>query len=144
MRHLRTRVALAIVGAGGIAYLLGCASAQRDPSYDDSLEFAAGALDNATLIPITIQNDRSRDIADPTFFIVANGRHSLGIVQSLSSRRIFVDSRWLVAADGCMRIVAHYVGGGDLTYNLVCWRPGEVIDVTLSTLFNPVAAWSHR
>lgn len=144
MRHLRTRVALAIVAAGGIAYLLGCASVQRTSDYDGAIEAVAASSDNATLVPITITNDRSRDMTDPRFYVIGNGRHSLGIVASLSTKRVFVDSKWLTSADGCFQVIAHYVGEGDLTYQKVCWRRGEVIDVTLSTLFNPVAAWSHR
>jgi hypothetical protein len=96
------------------------------------------------LVPVTITNDRSRDLVDPHFYLIGNGRHSLGIVNSLSTKRVFVDSRWLVSPDGTFQIIAHYPGMGDLYYEKVSWRKGESVFVTLSTFFNPVAAWSHR
>lgn len=136
-----------------ITFLLGvvlgaCASTRRVPLYDgdDVTNLVTDAPSGTVLVlvPVTIHNDRSRDLIDPFFYLIGNGRHPLGRVESLSTRRVFVDSKWLVAADGCFRIVAHYVGQGDLTYDKVCWRSGEVVDVTLSTLFNSGAAWSHR
>jgi hypothetical protein len=146
MKWTRTKAGLAIIGWAVATYAMaGCASTRSVRDYDGGSIEIQQAPDSVQLVLVTIQNDRSRDMTDPTFYIIGSaGRHSLGIVRSLSTRRILVDSQWLRGADGCVRIVAHYAGLGELTYDKVCWRPGEKVDVTLSTLFNSGAAWSHR
>jgi hypothetical protein len=99
---------------------------------------------SGTFVPVTISNNRSRDVDNPpTFFLVGSGRHSLGVVSGEEKRTVLIDEKWL-PSDGCVNIVAHYVGRGDLAYSQFCWRKGDVIEVTLDEQFNPVAAWAHR
>jgi hypothetical protein len=105
---------------------------------------APTSADLTTLVPITIENNRTNDVIDPRFRLVGSGSHDLGIVGGMGGRlRRMIDTRWF-DANGCMTIVAHYVGGRDLTFDRFCWRHGERIDVALDDIFNPVAAWAHR
>lgn len=94
-------------------------------------------------IRVTIQNNRSADPIDPTFYLVGQGRHSLGVVKGLETKSVLVDTKWL-PTDGCVRVVAHYVGEGDWTSEQFCWRRGEVIEVALQNIFSTSSAWSHR
>jgi len=126
---------------------MACAAVQHDPLYDGSLipggEIIAQASDSVVLVPIKIENSRARDAADPVFYLIGNGKHSLGSVPDLSTKRLFVDSRWLDSPDGQITIVAHYIGGSDLIYESFPYRAGEVIDISLDPTFNRVAAWAH-
>lgn len=147
MKWMRTRTALAIIIASILSYIImmsGCASVTRERDYDGALELLPTPSDSALLVPITIDNTRSNDLGDPVFYLIGNGRHSLGRVPDLSKRRVFIDSRWLTGADGTFQIYVHYVGLGDLYYERMAWRPGESISVQLTTPFNSVAMWSHR
>lgn len=93
---------------------------------------------------ITIQNNRVSDAIDPTFYLTGTGRHSLGIVRGMGGKVTkLIDTRWF-GPGGCMTISAHYAGYGDLTFERFCWFPGQVIDVSLEELFNPISAWAHR
>ena len=123
---------------------IGCVPAlKRDPLYDGETITETSA-DSAYMIPIFIENNRTMDPVDPQLYLMGSGRHSLGIVPNMGGKLSrLVDSSWL-GPDGCIVIVAHYVGGRDLVFDKVCWHPGERIDVALDDIFNPVASWSHR
>ena len=126
-----------------LAFATACASIKHDPSYDGEQAISPSAV-SVTLVPIIIENNRTNDAIDPHFRLVGSGLHDLGIVQGMGGRlHRMSDTRWF-DADGCMTIIAHFVGVGDLTFNRFCWRRGERIDVALDDIFNPVAAWAHR
>lgn len=145
MKWTRTRAGLAITIATVVSFLVmeGCASIPHDPRYDGESEIIAAPSDSVTLIPVLIENNRSRDVSDPTFYLTSNGKHSLGRVPDLSARRVFVDSRWLTSPDGRITITAHYAGGPDFTYETFMWRAGQTISISLDTIFNRAAAWSR-
>lgn len=109
--------------------LLACASV---PHYDDSPQFK-----------VTIQNSRISDALAPRFYLVGSGRLSLGIIPDLTDKTVWVDARWL-APDGCMAVIAHFVGGGDWESERFCWVPGERVDVKMLDLLSASSAWSHR
>lgn len=125
--------------------LTGCATTRtipRDPFYDGGELVLSG--DSTTFIRIKIENHRTKDDADPRIYVVGSGSHSLGVIGGINGKiDRLIDTRWL-GPDGCLRIVAHYVGLGDLVFSNVCWRPGEFIEAALDDLFNPNTAWSHR
>jgi hypothetical protein len=121
--------------------VLGCASVSHDPLYDGTTVIYQAT--DSKEIQVTINNNRSRDLTDPRFYLIGMGRHDLGIVGSLSSKTQKMDRAWL-GPDGCMSVVAHYVGTGDWVSDKVCWSPGEVIEVSLNPIFSTSTAWSHR
>lgn len=148
MKYLRVRTALALVIAVPlwIVVTTGCATARHDPLYDGEITPEAPSADSITFVPVRIQNSRSSptEISNPPmFFLLGNGKHQLARVEGLSSRTVFVDSRWLTSADGEITIVVHYAGGAELTYARFAWHPGQTISVSLEVTFNPISAWSR-
>lgn len=139
MRYARTRLVLGIILAGAIAIAIGCASSPRVP-----LNEIEALPDGTVLVALTITNARTRDAIDPHIYLVGRGRHFLGVVGGMGGTKSrLVDTRWF-DPEGCMRIVARFVGKGELRFDRFCWRRGEVIEVTLYDPFNPISAWSHR
>lgn len=126
-----------------IVIFTGCATARGVSEYDGVLQLPRSDADSVTLVLVTIQNNRGRDLTSPRFYLDGMGRHDLGIVGSYSTVTKLVDTSWF-GPDGCMKIVAHYVGAGDWTSSQFCWRRGEVIDVWLQQIFTTSSAWSHR
>ena len=128
-----------------LALLTACATVPRGtPGYDGETEIVeTTASDSVMFVPVRIENNRSRDIIAPRFYLDGFGRHSLGIVEQMHTVTKLVDVKWL-RSDGCMRIVAHYVGVGDWTSNEFCWRRGETITVSLQPILSTSNAWSHR
>ena len=117
--------------------LVACATV-RDPSYD------AADSPSPESVLITIENHRTTDAIPPHFVLVGMGRYDLGPVSGMGGKLTrLIDVRWL-GPMGCTRIIAHYAGIGDLTYDEFCWKRGEKIWVALDDIFVPVAAWSHR
>jgi hypothetical protein len=123
-----------------LAFLWSCAS---NP-YDGDLRPVAEP-DTSSTVTLNIENRRSRDAMDPHIYLLGTGRHDVGVVRGMGgSLHRKIDKSWF-GPDGCMTIVAHYVGGRDLVFERFCRSLGDrKIDVALDDLFNPVAAWSHR
>jgi len=122
---------------------IGCASPRGIPDYDGGTLAPETTADSTTFIPVTIHNHRSRDVANPPSFFLTPGRHALGVVSGSEDRTTMIDVSWL-PSDGCVQIVAHYVGLGDLMYDQFCVRRGDVIDISLDEPFNSTSAWSHK
>jgi hypothetical protein len=134
--------AMFFLGLPFAAFLaMGCA---RTNPYYDHVEIPELSGDSVTYIPLTIVNSRVRDALDPHFYLISNGKHPLGIVKGMGEKRtVLVDTRW-IRSDGMVTIIAHYPGSGDFTYEQFQWFPGQVIDVSLDEIFNPISAWAHR
>lgn len=133
MKYNRTRTALAITIAAVVAFFVmeGCTPRIDLPEIESGYT------------RITIQNNRMSDAIDPTFYLTGTGRHSLGIVRGMGGHLSrLIDTRWF-GPGNCMTISAHYAGYGDLTFERFCWFQGQVIEVSLEELFNPIAAWAH-
>lgn len=117
-----------------------CASPKGIPLYDGE----SVVPDATALVKVTIENNRSRDITDPRFYLVGRGmKYSLGIVQGMG-KRVFSVDRGVFPLDGCMSVMAHWAGGSDWVSEEFCVRPGQVVDVQLQLLLSTSNAWSHR
>lgn len=139
----RTFAAAGFLTVAAFLVMASCATIPHDPLYDGG-EPIIEIPDSTTLVRLTILNNRVQDALDPHFYLLGTGRHSLGIVPGMGGKREhFVDTRWF-APDGCMVVIAHYVGLGDWTSQRFCWRSGEVIDVSLQAIMSTSTAWSHR
>lgn len=142
MKMSRTIVAIGIASVAAAVVMMSCASIPHDPLYDGE-ERIVDLPDSTILIRLTIQNNRTRDALDPHFYLLGTGRHSLGIVAGMGTKKVlFVDTKWL-APDGCVTIIAHYVGLGDWTSAKACWHNGYVFDVSLQEIFSTSTAWAH-
>lgn len=135
---LGTAVAVFLLGL----FMASCATIPHDPLYDGE-ERIIGLPDSTTLIRLTIQNNRTRDALDPHFYLSGTGRHSLGVVAGMGTKKVlFVNTKWL-GPDGCVTITAHYVGLGDWTSAKACYHAGYVFDVSLQEIFATSTAWAH-
>lgn len=145
MRYKRVRTTLALVIAVPLAIAVaGCASVQHDPLYDGEIIPQVPSADTVTFIPFVLENHRTIDLNPPHILFISFGRRDLGIVQGYGTAlRTMIDTRW-IAADGCIQIVAHYVGTGDLVFDRFCWRKGERITASLDNIFVAGSAWSRR
>lgn len=122
----------------------GCATARGGVSgYDGEMEIPPTYEDSVTLIPVTISNNRNRDITAPRFHLLGLGRHDLGYVQPMHTVRKLVDRNWF-GTDGCVKIVAHWVGAGDWTSQEFCLHRGETVSVNLEAILSTSNAWAHR
>lgn len=120
-----------------------CATPRGVPGYDGELIPEVAAGDSVTLVPFLLENHRTIDANPPHILFISFGRHDLGTVQGYGTAlRTMIDTRW-IAADGCVQIIAHYVGTSDLVFDRFCWRKGERIGASLDNIFVAHSAWSH-
>lgn len=145
MKHVRARLIGALVIAVPLAIILGtgCASVPKVESYDGYEIVPTASADTLTVVPIVVRNNRSQDAIDPTFYLIGYGRHALGTVRGLTTRKLLIDRRW-IPSDGIMTVVAHYPGGPEWVSEKITWRPGYKIEVSLQSLINTSSAWAHR
>lgn len=146
MKHQRIRSALALAIAVPLWIILatGCASPRGVPDYDGDLIPQSDATDSVTFVKVHIENHRTVDALAPTIYLTGSGRHSLGRIEGMGGKiDRLVDTAWF-ASDGCLQLSAHYVGNGDLVFDRLCWRKGEIITASLDNIFVSGSAWSHR
>ena len=141
MKHQRARLAISLAIAVPLAIILSTGCSPRMSYYNGG---DTEIQPSEQYVRLTINNRRTNDALAPHIILIGNGRHELGIVQGMGGKLSkLVDTRWF-GASGCFRVIAHYVGTGDLIFDEVCWRPGEVVTASLDDIFIPAALWSHR
>lgn len=142
MKMSRTIVAIGIANIAAALVMMSCATIPHDPLYDGE-ERIVDLPDSTTLIRLTIVNNRVQDMTPPHFYLLGTGRHSLGVVSGMGTKKVlFVNTKWL-GPDGCVTIIAHYVGLGDWVSAKACWHEGYVFDVSLQEIFATSTAWAH-
>ena len=95
-----------------------------------------------SLIRLTVKNNRTSDPTDPRFYVQSFGKHPLGIIKSLETKEFLIERDWL-GPDGCLKIIVHYTGYGDITSEGFCWSNGYRIDVQLNDAGQYLNAWAH-